>query len=135
MMGQVGTAWGGYGATRPEYIGFMTGQNQMQVLREQMEGDRDLKSKFLELSMDNPKEAQAMWLAAQENKRSNISTSIAQQTLKTNIAMQRAKITQKYAEMRLRRQDRRREAADRPDGTRGEEEAQPAGDPDRPADG
>ena len=96
MMGQVGHAWGGYGATRPEYIGFMTGQNQMQIAREQIEADRDLRTKFLELGMDNPKNALEMWTTIQENKRQNVSTSLAQQTLTTNIAMQKAKLKQKY---------------------------------------
>ena len=99
MMGQVGTAWGGYGATRPEYIGFMTGQNQMQLAREGIEADRDIRLEFGKMALDNPKTAQEMWLAQQENKRQNVSTSIAQQTLRTNIAMQRAKIRQDYLEM------------------------------------
>ena len=101
-MAAVGTAWGGYGATRPDTIGFMTGEHQKQVVREQIEADRDLKSKFLELQMDNPKDALDMWTAIQENKRQNVSTNIARQTLKTNIAMQRAKLRQSYAEMRSR---------------------------------
>ena len=53
MMGAVGTAWGGYGATRPDTIGFMTGQNQMQLAREQIESDKDLKMEFLKLGMGN----------------------------------------------------------------------------------
>jgi hypothetical protein len=102
MMGAVGTAWGGYGATRPEYIGFMTGQNQMQLAREGIEADRDLQSEFLKLGMENPTTAFDMWSKMQENKRQNVSTSLAQQTLRTNIAMQRAKLKQDYLEMRSR---------------------------------
>ena len=98
MMGAVGTAWGGYGATRPEYIGFMTGQNQMQLAREGIEADRDLQSEFLKLGMENPTTAFDMWSKMQENKRQNVSTSLAQQTLRTNIAMQRAKLKQDYLE-------------------------------------
>jgi len=102
MMSQVGHAWGGYGATRPEYIGFMTGQNQMQLAREQMEGDRDLQSEFLKLGMDNPATAFDMFTKMQENKRQNVSTSLAQQTLRTNIAMQKAKLKADWQEARLR---------------------------------
>jgi hypothetical protein len=101
MMSQVGSAWGGYGATRPDYLGFMTGHQQMQLAGEQIEQERDLRSKYLELSMDNPKTALEMWTALQENKRQNVSTSLAQQTLMQNIAMQKAKLKQQYAEMRL----------------------------------
>lgn len=101
VLNQVGTAWGGYGATRPEYIGFMTGQNMAQVERERGEGDQELRAKFLELGMDNPKNALEMWGAMQTNRRENVSTSLAQQTLKTNIAMQKAKIKQDYEQMRL----------------------------------
>jgi hypothetical protein len=102
MMGAVGTAWGGYGATRPEYIGFMTGQNQMQIMREAMEGDRDLQSEFLKLGMENPVTAFDMFTKMQENKRQNVSTSLAQQTLRTNIAMQKAKLKADWQEARLR---------------------------------
>lgn len=100
MMSAVGKAWGGYGATRPDYLGFMTGHQQMQLAGEQIEQERDLRSKYLELAMDNPKTALEMWTAIQENKRQNVSTSLAQQTLRQNIAMQKAKLKQQYAEMR-----------------------------------
>ena len=100
MMGQVGGAWGGYGATRPDTIGFMTGQNQMQLAREQLESDRDLKSEFLKLGMENPATAFDMWSKVQENKRQNVSTTLAQQTLRTNVALQQAKLRQQYIEMR-----------------------------------
>ena len=102
MMSQVGHAWGGYGATRPEYIGFMTGQNQMQLAREAMEGDRDLQSEFLKLGMDNPMTAFDMFTKMQENKRENVSSQLAQQTLRTNITMQKAKLKMDWQEARLR---------------------------------
>ena len=101
MMGQVGTAWGGYGATRPDYLGFMTGHQQMQNERAHIEADRDLRTKFLEMGMDNPQKALEMWTAIQENKRQNVSTSLAQQTLRQNIIMQKAELKQKYDSMRL----------------------------------
>ena len=110
MMGQVGTAWGGYGATRPDYLGFMTGHQQMQNERAHIEADRDLRTKFLEMGMDNPQKALEMWTAIQENKRQNVSTSLAQQTLRQNIIMQKAELKQKYDSMRLRGEDRRAEA-------------------------
>jgi hypothetical protein len=99
-MGQVGTAWGGYGATRPEYIGFMTGQNQQQIAREQIEANRDLQSEFLKLGMENPITALDMWSKIKESKRQDASTALATQTLKSNIALQSGKLRQAWWEGR-----------------------------------
>jgi len=105
MMGQVGTAWGGYGATRPEYIGFMTGQNQMQLEREGIQSDKDLRLEFAKLALDNPKTAQEMYLAAQQNKRENLSTSLAQQTLLQNFQMKKAQLQQQWYTARANAKD------------------------------
>ena len=53
------------------------------------------------MTADNPKNALDYWSTLQENKRQNIATSLAQQTLATNIALQRQKIKQSYMEARM----------------------------------
>ena len=76
MMGQVSTAWGGT-ARRAGVHQLYDRQNQMQRARG-VAGHKDIRLEFAKLAMDNPKTAQEMYLADQENRQRSALLVLAQ---------------------------------------------------------